>query len=199
MKTISSWKVALLSLLIAACANQMQPAKQALEVAQSAVEAASANAGKYMPEHLQTLQARLASLKASFDQKDYATVLSTAAPLTSDANTLAQEAASKKADTEKQLAAQWAQLNSAVPGMLDAVKSRVQELEKSKRTAKSAHVTEAKAAFTEASSLWDQATAAHNSGDMTAAVTAAQNAQAKGQSAAEILKLKLPASSVAAK
>lgn len=192
MTTTAHWKVLLLSLLLAACANQMQPAKQALDAAGSAITAASADARKYMPEHLQSLQTRLTNLQTAFQQKDYATVLSAAPALTSDAKTLAQEAAAKKADSEKQMAGQWMQLSGAVPEMLDAVKSRLRDLERSKRTAKAAYVTETKATLADATSLWDKATGAHSAGDLAGAITAAQSAQAKAQSAAGTLKLKLP-------
>lgn len=195
MKTmrILPWKAVLVSVLLAACANQMQPAKQALDAAQSAVDASAADASKYMPEHLQSLQTRLATLKAAFEQKDYATVIATAPAVVSDAKKLAQEAAAKKADAQKLLAQQWTQLNAAVPGMLDAVKSRVHDLEKSKRAAKASHLAEAKSALADASSQWEKATAAQQSGDVAGAISSAQDAEAKARSAADTLKLKLPA------
>ena len=188
-----------LSLLLAACANQMEPARQALAAAQTAVDASAADAGQYMPEHLKSLQARLGTLKTAFEQKDYATVLSTAPALTSDAKSVAQEAAAKKADAEKLLAQQWTQLSAAVPAMLEAVKTRVRDIEKSKHAAKASHLADAKKAVGEASSLWDKAAAAHTSGDLAGANSSGQEAQAKVQSAAEILKLKLATVATASK
>jgi hypothetical protein len=75
----------------------MQPAQAALNGAQAAVDAASADASKYMPEHYQRLQAQLTATRAAFDRKEYEAVLNSAPALTSDANTLASEAAQRRA------------------------------------------------------------------------------------------------------
>src|SRR5580658_1472916 len=129
--------------LLLACASQMQPAQTALASAETAVQSASADAAKYMPEHLRDLQARLNSLKAAFDQEQYDAVAATAPALTADANSLAQQAAAKKATAMTALSAQWSSISSSVPKIIDSVKARIGELSKSRHAPKGIDVATA--------------------------------------------------------
>ena len=188
-------RLAMLAVLLVSCSSQMQPAEQERDAAQKAVEVAAPDAAAYMPERLKTLQDRLATLKSSFDQKDYASVLASGPGLVSDAASLQQQAATKKVEAETALSSQWTHLNAAVPGMFDAVKARIDELSKHKRTPKGIDLGEAHTALTQAEALWDQATASHTAGNMEPAIASAKNAQAKVQAAADALQLKLPTAS----
>jgi hypothetical protein len=184
--------LAITGLLLLACANQMQPAQAALDGATSAVQAASADASKYMPAHLQTLQARLSSLKAAFDNKDYAGVLASAPAITADAQQLAKEVAAKKAEAMQALAAQWTDMSSSVPKLIDAVQTHLSELSKSKHAPKGVDLATARTDLADATTLWDKAQASQKSGDVETAVSSAKDVKAKVESAAEALKLKLP-------
>jgi hypothetical protein len=181
-------------LMLIACANQMQPAQAALDSAQNAVNAASADASKYMPEHYQRLQSQLAATKAAFDQKQYAAVLNSAPALTSDANSVAQQAAAKKTAAMSALASQWTDISSSVPKMIESIKARLGELTKSRHPAKGIDVSAAQSDLSDATSLWSKAEASHTAGDIEAAIDAAKNVKAKVAAAADALKIKLPAS-----
>ena len=63
-----------------ACANQMEPAKNALDNINATLTAASADAQKYIPDQLADAQSKVAALTASFDKKDYAAVVGGRAP-----------------------------------------------------------------------------------------------------------------------
>jgi len=190
-RSMSGWSVVSMAALIIGCSNQMQPAKEALGAAASAIQEAATDGAKYMPEHLKTLQDRMATLQSAYDQKNYDTVISSAPALTNDATTLAKEAAAKRAETDAQLASQWSQLSTAVPGIIEQVRSRAEALGKARRRPKEVQLSQAQSALAEASTLWQKAAAAHTSGDLAAAVTSAKDAQARAQAAAEALKLKL--------
>ena len=182
---------ALLTLLVASCSNQMDRAKQQLDAAQSAIDSAAPEASKFMPEHLKSLEKRMKQLKTDFGQGHYPVVLADGARLTTDAKNLKQQAVARKTEDEKQAALQWPQLSTAVPQMIDPIKARIAALEGSKRVPTGVNVPQAQAALSEASTLWDKATAAHTAGDLTTAVASAKGAQSKAQAAADALKLKL--------
>ena len=84
------------ALLLGACANQMEPAQSALAGIDSAVSAASADAGKYIPDQLSAVQTKLADLKTAFEKKDYAAVLTGAPAILTEAQGLLGAAALKK-------------------------------------------------------------------------------------------------------
>jgi hypothetical protein len=146
-----------------------------------------------MPEHYQRLQAQLTALQASFDQKNYAAVLNSAPTLTTDAGTVAKEAAEKKATAMTALASQWSDISTSVPKMIESIKARLDELTKSKHARKGIDVSVAQTDLSDASSMWTRAEASHSAGDFEAAVTAGKTVEAKAEAAADALKIKLPA------
>lgn len=178
--------------LVCACANQMQPAKQALDAADSAVATASADASQYEADQFQALKYRLTDLHAAFDKKDYATVLSGAASIAADASALAKDAASKKQAAMSALAAQWDSLSAQVTTRIAAVKARVDALGKTRHPPKGVDLSAAKASLADATSQWGTAQSAQTSGKLADAVKAAQDAGSKLEAAADSLKLKLP-------
>jgi hypothetical protein len=195
MKAIKSsllLSLAAVLVLLGACADQMQPAKQALDGAASAVGTAAPDASQYDPDKLTTLKNRLADLQAAFDRKDYSTVLSSAPGIVTDANALAQEAASKKQAAMAAMAAQWDTVSASVPKLLTAVKARVDALGKSRHVPKDIDLSAGKSALADATSLWEKAQNSHTDGKPADAVKAAKDAATKLQEAAAALNLKLP-------
>ena len=63
------------ALLFAACVNQMEPAKNALDNINSTLNSVSADAQKYIPDQFAQAQTKVAALTASFEKKDYAAVI----------------------------------------------------------------------------------------------------------------------------
>jgi hypothetical protein len=173
------------AVLLAGCANQMEPARKAIADIEAAVAAAGPDAAQYIPDQLQAVTSQVASLKAKFDQKDYKGVLAAAPALLTQAQGLASAAASAKQAAEaaalEALNAEWRTLATDLPAQLAAVASRVEILSKSKKLPAGLDATSFDAVKTgtaEATTLWDQATAAQAAGNMEQAVTAAR--QVKG-------------------
>jgi hypothetical protein len=179
-------------LMLAACASQMEPAKQAIDSIESAVSAASADAGKYVPEQLAGVQAKLADLKSSFDKKDYKTVIASAPAVLSDAQGLVAAAAAKKDEVMKSLGAEWTTLSGSLPGLVAAVKSRVDVLSKSRKPPAGVDLAAAKAALADAADGWSKAQAAATSGNVEEAVNLARTVKDRATAAATALKLQLP-------
>jgi hypothetical protein len=200
MRTIDPRPLALAAvLLFAACASQMQPAKQALEDATAAVGAAAIDAGVYMSDKLVALQNRLADIRNSFDRKDYAAVLTGAPGVTTDAKSLEQAAAAKKQQNLQELASEWSGLASSVPNQVGAIRARIETLDKHKQATAGIDLSTAKADLVDATSLWSKAQASHNANQDEDAVNTAETVKAKLESAADALRLSLPVTKVAAK
>ncbi len=186
-----SW-LAVAGLMLAACANQMEPAKQALDGIESAVSAASADAGKYIPEQLADVQAKLGDLKSSFDKKDYKAVIAGAPAVLATAQGLATAAAAKKDEVMKAAAAEWTTLSGSLPGLVAAVTSRVNVLSKSRTPPAGVDLAAAKGALAEATEGWTKAQAASTAGNVEEAASLAKMVQEKATAAATALNLKLP-------
>lgn len=184
--------LAVAGLMLAACASQMEPAKQAIDGIESAVSAASADAGKYIPDELAAVQSKLADLKASFDKKDYKAVIVGAPAVLSSAQGLAAAAAAKKDEMMKAAAASWTSMSASLPGLVAAVKSRVDVLSKSKKLPEGIDLSAAKTALAEATESWTKAQAASASGNVEEAASLAGMVKDKAMAAAAALKLTLP-------
>jgi len=183
--------VAFVGLVLAACASQKEPAAAAISGIESAISGASAEASKYVPDQLADVQSKLAGLKDSFAKQDYKAVIAGAPAVLSAAQGLAAAAAAKKDEIAKALSGDWTGLAGSLPGVLDAVKSRVDMLSKSKKPPAGVDLASAKADLAEASGLWDKAKAAFAANNLEEAVNTAKDVKAKADAAASALKLDL--------
>jgi HAMP domain-containing protein len=180
------------AILFVACVNQMEPAKNALDNINNTLNSVSADAQKYVPDQFTQAQSKVAGLTASFEKKNYAAVVSGAPAVLAEVNGLAGAVAAKKDEIVKALGNEWRSLSASVPQSLSAVQSRIDTLSKTKHVPKDVDLGAAKSGLADATSAWDKAQGAFNSGNPEDAVTAAKDAQGKLASAAAALKLNLP-------
>jgi len=180
------------AILLAACANQMEPAKNALDNINSTLSAVSADAQKYVPDQFTHAQSKVAELSASFDKKDYVAVVAGAPAVLAEVNGLAGAAAAKKDEILKALGTEWRSLAVSIPQSVSAVQTRIDALSKSRHVPKDIDLGAAKSGLADAASVWDKAQSAFKSGNAADAVTAAKDARSKLESAAAALKLNLP-------
>ena len=178
--------------LIAACANQMEPAKNALDNINISLAAASADAQKYVPDQLSSAQSKVAALTASFDKKDYAAVVAGAPAVLAEVNGLAGAAAAKRDEILKALGNEWRSLAASIPQSVTAVQTRIDELSKAKHVPKGIDLAAAKSGLADATAAWEKAQSAFKSGNAPDAVPLAEDAKSKVESAAAALKLNLP-------
>ena len=174
------------AVLLAGCANQMEPARKAIADIEAAIAAAGPDAAQYIPDQLEAVTSQIASLKAKFDQKDYKGVLAAAPALLTQAQGLAAAAGAAKeaamAAALEALNAEWGTLSADLPAQLAAVASRVEILAKSKKLPAgldTATFDAARTGMDEATALWNEATAAQASGNMEQAVAAARQVKDK--------------------
>jgi len=185
--------ICLAAILLAAC-GQREPAQKMLNDIDAAVNAASSEAAKYVPERLIDVQTKLGDLKAAFGRQDYKAVVAAAPPVLLEAQGLASEAAAKKAGAMRMLNDQWTSLSTAMPGSMSAIHKRIDLLSKksSRKLAKGIDLNAAKSDLDDATSMWSKAQGAFGNGNLDEAVTAAKDAKAKLDAVAASLKVDLP-------
>ena len=179
------------AVLFVACANQMEPAKNALDNINTTLNSVSADAQKYVPDQFTQAQSKVAALTASFEKKDYAAVIAGAPAVLAEVRALPDAAAAKRDETVKELGNEWRSLAASVPQSLSAVQARIDDLTKTKHVPKGVDLGAAKSGLADAQSAWDKAQEAFKAGNPADAVTAAKDAQGKVASAAAALKLNL--------
>jgi hypothetical protein len=179
------------AILFVACANQMEPAKNALDNIQVTLNSVAADAQKYVPDQYAQAQAKAAALTASYEKKDYAAVVAGAPAVLAEVNGLSGAAAAKKDAMLKAEGDEWRRLAASIPQSISAVQTRIDALSKTKRAPKDVDLGAAKSGLADASAAWDKAQSAFKSGNPADAVAAAKDAQTKLNAAAEALKLSL--------
>ncbi len=185
-------------LFVAACASDKKPAEEAIKAAEAAVNSAKGEAMKYVPDQVKGLDDALKSAKDAFAKKDYKAALAAAKDIPAKAKDLSAAANAKKAELTKA----WEDMSGGLPKMVEAIKSRVDILSKSKKLPAGmdkAKFDEAKGGLTEITQMWDDAQKAFQSGNLADAVSKANTVKDKAAQIMGTLGMKAPAAAEPAK
>ena len=181
------------TLILAACANQKEPAEKAVAQVDSALAEFRADAEKYASEELKGVDESVTKLKANLTSKDYSAVVMGAPSVASAVTTLKETVTQKKADAEAVIAAaqaEWTDLSAKVPPLVAAVQTKMDALVKSKKLPpnvdKAAFET-LKADFESVKTTWTDAAAQFASGAAGEAVRKARDAKAHLESIVKTL------------
>ena len=180
------------TVMLIACAGDKGPAEVAIKAAEEAVNATKAEAAKYVPDQVKSLEGALAAVKDKFAKGDYKAAIPEATALTAKAKEVAEAAKAKKEELTKS----WTDLSGGVPKMMEAVQSRVDILSKSKKLP--ANLTaekfeEAKSTLAAAKEEWAKAGESFKAGNSAEAVSVANSVKEKAAKAMELLGMPVPA------
>ncbi|HEX4377750.1 MAG TPA: hypothetical protein VHZ99_11430 [Steroidobacteraceae bacterium] len=178
--------------VLTACGSPQEPARHAVEEAQSALASSAPQANRFVPDRFATMQGRTASLQASYDHGDFKQVLNDAPTLLNDIQAMRAAASARQAAADKVLAGEWDVLAGSIPGRLSTVQERIDALGTDKKEAAKVDVNGARASLNGVDEQWSHAQEVFNAGDLTAAVEAARGVQQRIDAAAKSLKLALP-------
>jgi PBP1b-binding outer membrane lipoprotein LpoB len=117
------------ALVLSACSSGKAPAEEALKAAEQAVNGAKAEAAKIVPDQVKSLEGALSSAKDKFEKKDYKAALADAQAIPGKVKEVIDAAKAKKEELTKS----WTNLSEGLPKMVEAIKSRVDILSKSKK------------------------------------------------------------------
>jgi hypothetical protein len=179
--------------LLAACGGGGKgPAEEAIKAAEAAVATAKAEAGKFLPDDIKSLEGALAAVKDKFAKGDYKAVVAEAPGLVAKANDLVASAKTKKEELTKS----WTTLSEGLPKMVGAIQSRVDILSKAKKLP--ANLTaekfaEVKSGLAAATADWAKAQESFKSGNLGDAIALANTVKGTAVQAMGILGLPVPA------
>lgn len=161
--------------LAAACSSQKEPAEAAVNGLQTAADAAGPNIEQFAADQMAGVNDAVAAVQAKFGAENYAGALADVPAATALVTTAAEAAAARRA----QLATDWAAF-SGMPASLGIIQSKVAELSALPRLPRGmdrAQFDGARSSLESATSLWDEASDAHNRGDLVVAVSKAKDAK----------------------
>ena len=174
----TAWIFALAAALVlfAACKDLKTPAQQALDSVTAAVNAVTESATIYAPQDLAGVQNALTGLQQSFGLKEYQKVIDQCPQVLGQVDALKRTIEARKSE----LGTAWSALTSGLPGVVDAIKSRVDILSQAKKLPAGMTadmLASAQQGLADMTAAWGGATAAANSGNLVDAV--AQGDQVK--------------------
>lgn len=187
-------------LLAAGCASQKEPAQTLIDQIDLTIAGSAEDAAKYAPAQLQGVRGELDSLRRSFDQGDYAGVLSRGPKVLSAAGDLIGATAAAKIDRKRELADEWSALAESLPNRMSALETRVDRLGKRPRGKPAAgadgeardQAAGARAALNDVYALWSKARSAFASRNLEEAVQTANEVKIKIDALSDTLSASSP-------
>jgi hypothetical protein len=168
------------------------PAEVAIKAAEEAVASLKAEAVKYVPEDVKSVESALAAAKDKLAKNDFKAAAVEGQAVVAKAKELLDSLKVKK----EELARKWDSLSVGLPKMIGAVENRVNILSKSRKLP--ASITADK--FADAKSLlaasrdeWAKALASSKAGNMGEAALIANSVKEKAAKAMEALGMTVPA------
>lgn len=171
-------------LLLAAGCSQKDPAAEAIDAAEGALQAVYEDAQKYVPERYAEVKAELDAARKAFDEERYSDAIAAVRDVPAHAEELARESVEAKQKRLAELNSEWTRLSGSLPGLVAGIETRLGALGKMRKLPKDMDkrlLEEANAAFSSAKADWDEANAASMAGDFEGAVTKARNVETMTQ------------------
>jgi hypothetical protein len=185
------------TLVLAACANQKEPAEKAVAQVESSLAEFRADAEKYAADELKEVNDSVTNLKNNLARQDFTSAVRLAPSVSAEIGKLKQTVEQRKADAEQMMASaqtEWNDLTASVPPMVDTLQKRVDQLAKTRKYPKGldkAGFDAAKAEFETIKTEWTQAGADFAEGKMAEAVRKARAIKAQGDDLMQRLDAKM--------
>lgn len=179
---------AALALLLAFLACNKGAAEESLQEAESAIEEARGQLERYAPEELAALDETVREARADVDAGEYTRALRAAQELPGRIRSAQTTADKRKAA----LGAEWDELSPGVERLIERLRARVGRLPAAgaRATGRSpgARMPEARTELRAIVDAWEEATVAHQKGNLSRAVRAARDVHARALAAVVALK-----------
>jgi hypothetical protein len=109
----------------AGCSSQKEPAEQALAGVEKTFETSGAEIKKYVPERYAEIEANVAGLRASMEEKDYDDVVTGAATAAADLKRAIADSRVARAQMRAAMETEWDELLESMPKMIAAVDKKI--------------------------------------------------------------------------
>lgn len=184
--------------MLSACGKAKEEADVALKAAEKAINDVKTDAAKFVPDQVKSLEAALNSAREKFNKGDYKAALTEAQAIPAKAKEIAAKVhevlAAANAKKEEQNKA-WANLSQEVPKMIEAIKSRMDIISKSKKLPKKVtkeKVAGAKAELDAILKGWPQVEESFKAGNVEEAIAKGNSFKDKAAQVLQNLDVPLP-------
>lgn len=201
MKSKKYWVPVVLvifGLFVAACGSaNKDAATAAIKAAEDSWNAVKAEVVKYIPDQAKGVDDAIKAAKENFDKGNFDAALEGAKDIPTRVKALVSAAAAKKAE----LAKAWDEMSAGLPGMLEAIKSRLDILSQSRKLPAGldkAKLEGAKGGYEAAAKMWEDAKAAFAGGNAADALAKGKTVKDKAVEVMTALGMQVPAAAAPA-
>ena len=190
-KTLKMLAATAMLAALAACSSQKEPAEQAINRVENSVAAVQADAERFASEEYAAVQKSVADLRATYDKKDYKTVVTNAPSVQKQVSDLQATVAERRTAFEEASARateQWNGFAADMPRYIETLQKRVEATTKRRDRGSP---TENSLMLDNVRNLWADASNLFNSGMPVEAARRAEEARAKAQELAQKVNAKL--------
>jgi len=182
-------------LLISGCAKHQMEAKKDVDKIEDSLKDIRADAERYAPDGLKSVESQLARFKSDIDAKNFDDVVAGTPQLEKAVDSLKAAIATGKKHAAQAAAVaktEWESLNATVPGMVQKIDARVAELDKRKmfRGIKKEDFENAKSTFSTMKTTWAEAEEEAKAGKTVRAADKGKSAKELGDQLCETLDIK---------
>jgi len=182
-------------LLISGCAKHQMEAKKDVDKIEDSLKDIRADAERYAPDGLKSVESQLARFKSDIDAKNFDDVVAGTPQLEKAVDSLKASIATGKKHAAQAAAVaktEWESLNATVPGMVQKIDARVAELDKRKmfRGIKKEDFENAKSTFSTMKTTWAEAEEEAKAGKTVRAADKGKSAKELGDQLCETLDIK---------
>ena len=110
---------------LAGCASQKEPAEQALAAIEETLKTSGAEIREYLPERAADIEAKVAALRASMEQKDYGDVVTESAAAADDLKRAIADSRVARAKARAAMEREWDELLASMPPMIAAIDKKI--------------------------------------------------------------------------
>jgi hypothetical protein len=174
------------------CSSGKGPAELAIKAAETAVNSTKAEAVKFVPDQVKSMEDALNAAKENFNKGEYKAALEQAIALPDKAKEVIAAAKAKKEELTKK----WAEISQELPKMMEDVQGKVDALAKLKKLPKTLtkeKFEEAKAGLASVKDEWTKAQDSFTKGSFTDAINVAGSVKDKVLKVMESLGMSVPA------
>lgn len=110
---------------LAGCASQKEPAEEAMAALEESLKTSGAEIQKQLPERYAEIEAKVAELRSSMEQKSYGDVVEGAAAATADIKRAVADSRVARAQNQVRMEAEWDELMESMPKMIAAIDKKI--------------------------------------------------------------------------
>ena len=125
MKSVAAAFALAACVVLAGCASQKEPAEKAMAAVEETLKASGEEIRQHLPDRAAEIEAKVAALRASMEQKSYDDVVTGAAEASADLKRAIADSRVARAKNRAAMESEWNELLESMPKLIEAIDKKI--------------------------------------------------------------------------